>query len=620
MQKLFLPLLLLCAVTVLAQPRLLTVANAHSHNDYEQPVPFYTAWHAGFGSIEADIFLKDGQLLVAHEEKYLDPQKTLETLYLQPLQGCIKKNKGYVYADSSRRLLLLVDIKTDSINTLNTLVELLKNYPDLVACRTLKFTITGNRPSPQLFTGYPAFINFDGELNKNYSAAELSRIILLSDNLRSYTNWNGKGIVPEREAAALNAAVKKAHNAGKPVRFWGAPDYINAWYRLMHAGVDYLNTDHIPELASFLNKLPATTYIPGNNFYKTYQPTYKNDGQNKQVKNIILFIGDGTSYPQLYAGYTANKGALNIFNMRRTGTSKTSSHDSYVTDSAPGSTAISSGEKTNNRFVGVDHTGKALPLLPLYFSRRKMKTGLVTCGDIADATPADFYAHQSEREHAADILNDLNNAPVDLLMGSGDESLQNVAILDKSEKTKISDSVLQQLGKKYSIVSSLNNIPPGNNKVIVVDKQAGLSMRNGRGNWLQEAVEQSIDRLSKNKEGFFLMAEGAQIDYGGHDNNLPYVVTEVMDFDQAVGKALEFADKDGETLVIVTADHETGGLTLLDGDYNTGYVSGQFATNDHTALPVPVFAYGPQSQLFSGVYENTELFFKILQAAGISVK
>ena len=116
------------------------------------------------------------------------------------------------------------------------------------------------------------------------------------------------------------------------------------------------------------------------------------------------------------------------------------------------------------------------------------------------------------------------------------------------------------------------------------------------------------------------MVEGAQIDYGGHAKSIPYVTTEVMDFDQVVGQALKFADKNGETLVIVTADHETGGLTLLDGDYSKGYVSGQFSSNDHTALPVPVFAYGPQSFRFRGVYENTALFDKILASYGIIIR
>ena len=107
------------------------------------------------------------------------------------------------------------------------------------------------------------------------------------------------------------------------------------------------------------------------------------------------------------------------------------------------------------------------------------------------------------------------------------------------------------------------------------------------------------------------------MDYGGHANSLPYVVTEVLDFDQVVGQALRFADQDGQTLVIVTADHETGGLSLLDGDIPKGYVSGQFSTNDHTGIPVPVFAYGPGAEMFRGVYENTELFRKMLKAMGL---
>jgi alkaline phosphatase len=116
-----------------------------------------------------------------------------------------------------------------------------------------------------------------------------------------------------------------------------------------------------------------------------------------------------------------------------------------------------------------------------------------------------------------------------------------------------------------------------------------------------------------------MMAEGAQVDHGAHDNNLPWLATEVMDFDQLVGSAMQFADTNGETLVIVTADHETGGLSLMDGNYDSSYIGAQFATDDHTAIPVPVFAYGPQSRLFCGVYENTAIFNKIMQALQIPI-
>lgn len=605
--------------SLLSQPAIYTVGNAHSHNDYEQKVPFLTAYNEGFGSIEADIFLQNDSLYIAHDAEELKAHKTLREYYLEPLANKIQQNGGHPYKEASKSLQMLIDLKTDSINTLAALVRLLKQYPLLTGTASLQFVITGNRPDPSLFTTYPSFIWFDGELWKDYSKEALTRIVMLSDDLQTYSRWNGKGKPPEKEWMTLTRAVSKAHRLGKKVRFWDAPDFINAWYQLMHLGVDYINTDNIVALSSFLQNLSKTTYTSTESAYKTYMPTYKNDGTNKPVKNLILLIGDGMSMAQLYSGYTANHGDLNVFNIKNIGISKTSSYDNYITDSGPGSTAFSSGKKTNNRFVGADHTGAPLTLLPDILAKKKIKTGLVSCGDIADATPADFYAHQSERDNAASILKDLETSSVDILMGSGNESLQNVSILQESDRAVIHDSLLNELRKTYLIISSVDSVKnETNKKQIVIEKQAGLSQLNGRKDWLVKAFDKTIHLLSADKNGFFIMTEGAQIDYGGHADNIGYVATEVMDFDKVIGKALQFADSNGETLVIVTADHETGGLTLLDGDYKKGYVSGQFSSNDHTALPVPVFAYGPQSFRFTGVYENVALFHKILEAYHIT--
>ena len=601
---------------VIAQPFNYSVANAHAHNDYNNPVPFYAAYTEGFGSIEADILMKEEILYVGHNADDIKLNRTLEDFYLKPLLSYVKKNHGYAYADSSRILQFLIDIKTEAVPAVDALTGLLKKYPELIHTNSIKWVISGNRPDPSKFTSYPSFIWFDGNIEDNYSADALSKIAMLSGDLKNYTEWNGKSNTEGESEKKIKEAVAKVHALKKPIRFWDAPDIINTWYQLMHLRVDYINTDHVHELAVFLNKLSRNSFVSKES-YKPYQPTYLSDGSTKRAKNIILLIGDGTSLAQLYAGYTANRGALNLFQLKNIGLSKTSSHDNYITDSAPGSTAISSGIKTNNRFVGVDHTGKSVPLIPELIARKRIKTGLITCGDIADATPADFYAHQSSRDDATAILKDLLKSPVDVLMGSGDESLNNVGILKESDKAKIGENIVSELGTRYKIVSSLDSVrEKQNNKWIVIEKRAGLSMLDGRGDWLQQALAKTIKVLSKRKEGFFLMAEGAQVDYGGHDNNIAYVSTEVMDFDKTIGDALRFADKDGETLVIVTADHETGGLTLLDGDYTNGYVSGQFSTNDHTALPVQVFAYGPQSFRFRGVYENTALFKKILDSFG----
>ncbi|MGC4102612.1 alkaline phosphatase [Ferruginibacter sp.] len=613
-------LLLLMCCTVGAQTSHYTTANAHSHNDYENKFPFQTAYSEDFGSMEADIFLWHDSLIVGHTENDIQYRRTLENLYLDPLLKKVTENNNQVYKDTALQLQLLVDIKTEAVATLDKLVTVLNKYPALTALKKLHFVITGNRPEPASWSRYPSFILFDGELQKEYSAAALDRIPLFSANLKSYTNWNGKGILAEPDAAVIDSIIAQVHAKHKKIRFWNAPDFTNAWYQLMNAGVDYINTDHITELSVFFSQLSLNSYTSPQQ-YQCYQPTYKTDGSNKKVKNIILLIGDGCSLPQLYAAYTANHAQLNIFNIKNTGLSKTSSYDNYITDSAPGATSIASGQKTNNRSVGVDHTGKALPLIPVYLQKRKIKTGLVTCGDITDATPADFYAHQKERDSSIAVLRDLKDAPITILMGSGNESLANVKLLNDDGRQYISAPLLNELQPKFTVVNTIGSVTDDTTKKwVVIEKQAGLSILNGRGNWLQHAFLKTLSILSKNKDGFFIMTEGAQIDYGGHANNLPYVVSEATDFDKVVGEALRFADKDGETLVIVTADHETGGLTLLAGDYSKGYVSGKFSTNDHTALPVPVFAYGPMSHNFTGVYENTELFYKIMAALGIPAK
>lgn len=129
---------------------------------------------------------------------------------------------------------------------------------------------------------------------------------------------------------------------------------------------------------------------------------------------------------------------------------------------------------------------------------------------------------------------------------------------------------------------------------------------------LADATKQGIEKLSQNKKGFFLMVEGAKIDYAGHANSLPGAIVETLGFDLAVAEALRFADSNGETLVIVTSDHETGGLTLVDGNREKQQITAHFMTDDHTPIMVPVFAYGPGSQHFTGVYDNTKIFSEIM--------
>lgn len=254
MRALFLLSLFACFYSgvLLSQPVKYTVVNAHSHNDYEQAHPFWSAWNAGFGSIEADIFLVNGKLLVAHSKDELKLNRSLDSLYLQPLLSVIRKNNGSPYADKKRELQLLIDIKMDSVNTLNKLIEVLKQYQEIIQNPLIKVVITGNRPAQEYFATYPSFIWFDGEAYKTYSKKALTKIVMLSDDFKNYSKWDGLNALSITDSSILKNTIDKAHMLKKKIRFWDAPDNENSWKTFISLGVDYINTDHIPELASFL--------------------------------------------------------------------------------------------------------------------------------------------------------------------------------------------------------------------------------------------------------------------------------------------------------------------------------------------------------------------------------
>lgn len=579
-----------------------SVGNAHSHNDYMQEIPFWQAYYANFGSIEADVFLVKGKLWVAHTEKELSPDRTLESLYLENISKQIKRNKGNIYPDPNKKLQLLIDIKQDYKTTLSALIAVLKKYPEITENSGVKIVITGGRPQPADFKNYPNYLYFDGDLDKNYSPDQLKRVGMFSADLPELVKWNGKGIPRDEETEKIKRAVEKAHTQQKPMRFYGAPDFPNAWVNLMDMGVDYINTDHIPDLKKFMNNIPKNFY-KNTKEYSTYIPTYKTDGISKKVKNVILLIPDGTSLPQYYAAFTANKGKLNVFNMKSTGLSKTNSSNAYVTDSAPGSTAFATGVKTKNTFVGVDHMGKALAQIPDIVADKGLVSGLISTGDVTDATPADFYAHSDNRNSSEPILKDFVSSKTKILIGGPTSGLSQENLL-KFKEAKVD---------LYQDLKSVNKI---SNRTLIIDPLASQRVSQ-RGNWLADAFDLTLNDLKNNKKGFFMMVEASQTDGGGHSNNLEQLVTELLDFDHVVGKAMKFADENKETLVVVVGDHETGGLTLLDGSLTEGWVFGNFSTNDHTSIPSSVFAYGPNSKEFTGLFENTEIFNKILAAYGI---
>jgi alkaline phosphatase len=235
-----------------------TTLNAHSHNDYANEIPFWLAYNNHFGSIEADIWAVKGDLFVGHNNSDIKPERTLDILYLQPIVKLFRENKGKPWKDNSSTFQLLIDLKTTAEPTLSILVAKLSQYPDVfdpeVNKYAVRIVITGNRPEPSEFEKYPRYIFFDGILSQKYNRQQLMRVALYSENLRKFTLWNGEGDIIEKDKIRLQSVIDSVHTVNKKIRFWNAPDDINAWNTFIKMKADYINTDHIIKLSEYLNK------------------------------------------------------------------------------------------------------------------------------------------------------------------------------------------------------------------------------------------------------------------------------------------------------------------------------------------------------------------------------
>jgi len=324
--------------------------------------------------------------------------------------------------------------------------------------------------------------------------------------------------------------------------------------------------------------------------------------------NVILMVGDGMGLSQISAGWIAKNGTLQLERCQAIGLSKTTSSDNLITDSAAGATAFSTGKKTFNGSIGMDKDSVPVPTILELAEANNRATGLVSMCSITHATPASFIAHQPSRTMDEDIANDFLNTDIDVFIGGGKTFFENRTdgrnLLDDlknngySVKTGIRSIAKTKSGKLAGFLADMH--PP--------------KISEGRKQMLTLASITAIGLLSQNKNGFFLMIEGSQIDWAGHANDSEYLVQEMVDFDDAIGKVLDFAEKDKNTLVIITADHETGGYSVTGGDLDSGTVTGSFSTGYHTPVMVPVFAYGPGAEKFTGIYHNNIIFNKMKAA------
>lgn len=330
----------------------------------------------------------------------------------------------------------------------------------------------------------------------------------------------------------------------------------------------------------------------------------------RKVKNVIFMIGDGMGLNQLYAGMTANGGNLNIERCTHIGLAKTYSANSYITDSAAGGTALATGNKTNNGMIGMNADSVAVKSVLSMAEEAGMATGLVATVRITHATPAAFYAHQINRGMYEEIAAEMLTSGVDFFVGGGRNNFE-----VRKDSLNYSDSLRNA---NYNIVYSIDSVEaPVLLPFGALCANSDMPKASERGNFLPNAVDLAIKSLDARREGFFLMVEGSQIDYQSHGNNTEGVVDEVLDFDRAIRVALDFAERDGETLVIITADHETGGMTIMNGSYNDSTITAQFNTGGHTGTMVPIYSFGPQANQFTGIMENTEIPLHIKEALGL---
>lgn len=336
-------------------------------------------------------------------------------------------------------------------------------------------------------------------------------------------------------------------------------------------------------------------------------PGDKQKTERKRPVNIILFIGDGMGTAQVSAAIAASDNTLVFEEFPYSGFLKTSSSDQYVTDSAAAGTAMASGVKTKNGMIGMSPDSAAVASIMEYAKKNGLSTGLVSTSSITHATPASFIAHNSGRGNYEDIANDFMSGGIDVFIGGGADHF-----IKRADGRDLTVG-LKSMG--YDVVFSLDAMKNSRSgKLAALLAPVHLARPDsGRAGMLEQMTAKAISSLSKNKKGFVLMVEASQIDWAGHANDLIWSTSEVLDLSYALMVAFDYAKKMENTLVVATADHETGGLSLIGLDENSSAVKGNYGTIGHSATMVPLFSYGPGAENFSGIHENTFIFEEFMR-------
>ena len=320
-----------------------------------------------------------------------------------------------------------------------------------------------------------------------------------------------------------------------------------------------------------------------------------------EVRNVIIMIGDGMGLEQVSCAWVLNHGKLNLDHFPYVGLSRTWCTDALITDSGAGGTALAAGQKTAESHVGTAADSTDLASVLVKAQELGKKTGVVVTCHLADATPCDFCCHNEYRYNQDDLIADYVECGVDYISGGG---LDWFTVNRKDGR----DITKEIAAAGYTVALTEEALMAAELPVIGLLAPDNLPVAMERGDLYRHTVARGLDILSRESgdKGFVMMLEGSCIDDWLHGNDIGKAMEELLDFDRTIGDVLQWAAADEHTLVVVTADHNTGALTLQDGDLEEGTIGVAFGSESHNGIAVPVYAWGPGSDAFTGIRENEE--------------
>lgn len=318
--------------------------------------------------------------------------------------------------------------------------------------------------------------------------------------------------------------------------------------------------------------------------------------------SVVFIVADGLGIGQITAAYTENRG-LNLARFPYSGLMLTQTTDKYVTESGASTTAMFYGFKTKYGYQGIDAYQNIHPGLNSMLKENKYQTAIITSSFITDATLASFYRHGTDRyEHEKIAMDYISNYP-DFCIAGG-----SIHFNERSDGINLLDSLTKKgvnLFYDYSDISNIQTLPSMG--LLYPGRPPYLS--DGRTDFLKNGSLKALELFEG--QNFFMLLEAALIDLGGHDMNIDRQIEETLELDELAGIMLDYAKSKDNILVLVVSDHEGGGLSLMQGD-GMNYIA-DYANDEHSGNMVAVFAYGPGADKFTGIMDNTDIYYKLLE-------